>query len=125
MNYLVAGVYLVIGAISIWGYKNLQNINNWLETRIGVIPLNLFGYLGGAMQLGAVIAVSRGWWKNTSPIYHATSLIGSSGLMFTALYYGAMAPVLVNIIWLGMNTVGLLEGISNMEALDEMTKILV
>ena len=39
-------------------------------------------------------------------------------------YHEAMAPVLVNVIWMGMNTVGIFEGISNMQALAEMSKVI-
>ena len=50
--------------------------------------------------------------------------MGSTGLLLTAFYHEAMAPVLVNIIWMGMNTVGVFEGISNMSALEQATSIL-
>ena len=80
------------------------------------------GFLGGALQLGAVMAVSRGWLKNTSKSYHGLSLIGSSGLLATAFYHGAMAPTLVNIIWMGMNVVGIIESTSNTEALGILTE---
>ena len=38
--------------------------------------------------------------------------------MATAYYHNAMAPVLVNMIWMGMNVVGMAEGISNQNAIE-------
>ena len=86
--------------------------------------MDIVGYLGGGLQLAAVTAVSRGWLSNTSAAYHGISLIGSTGLLLTAFYHEAMAPVLVNIIWMGMNTVGIFEGITNMQALSQITQVI-
>ena len=96
-----------------------------MDNTIGVKTIDAVGYIGGAMQLGAVMAVSRGWLDNTSSTYHTLSLIGSSGLLATAFYHGAMAPVAVNIIWMGMNTIGIMDGISNLEALEEITSLIM
>ena len=35
-----------------------------------------------------------------------------------------MDAVLVNIIWMGMNTVGIFEGVSNLQALAEISKVI-
>ena len=86
--------------------------------------MDAVGYLGGALQFLAVTAVSRGWLLNTSAAYHGLSLVGSTGLLLTAFYHEAMAPVLVNIVWMGMNTLGILEGITNMQALEQATALL-
>ena len=68
------------------------------------------------------MAVSRDWLENTSKTYHLVSLVGSTGLLATAFYHGAMAPTLVNIIWMGMNVVGILESTSNTKALGLITE---
>ena len=125
MNTKVMGVSIVIGALSAYGYKNSKSLLSWMDNKIGVKTIDAAGYLGGALQLGAVTAVSRGWLSNTSTTYHMISLIGSSGLLATAFYHGAMAPVLVNVIWMGMNTVGIMEGVSNLEALGEITSMVM
>ena len=86
--------------------------------------MDIVGYLGGALQLAAVTAVSRGALSNTSAVYHGISLVGSTGLLLTAFYHEAMAPVLVNVIWMGMNTIGFFEGVSNMQALSQITQVI-
>lgn len=125
MNTKLIGVSLVIGALSAYAYKHTEALHSWMGDKIGVKMIDAAGYIGGALQLGAVTAVSRGWLSNTSTTYHTISLIGSSGLLATAFYHGAMAPVLVNVIWMGMNTVGIMEGISNLEALGEITNMVM
>ncbi len=115
MNKYILGVGLLFSIGTYIGYQNNQSIRKYLDDRFGAKLVDGVGYLGGALQLGAVLAVSRGWLKNTSSLYHTMSLIGSTGLLATAFYHEAYAPVLVNIIWMGMNTIGLFEGFSNME----------
>jgi len=122
MKAKVMGVGILVLSSSALMYNNRDMIISWLDKNIGRIGVDAMGYLGGAGQLGAVMAVSRGWLSNTSNLYHGISLIGSSGLLITAYYHGAMAPSLVNIIWMGMNTLGILEGVSNMEAFAQLTE---
>ena len=118
------GVTFLFTGISYWGYKNSERFREYLDKTYGRTLMDGVGYAGGALQLAAVTAVSRGWLSNTSATYHGVSLVGSTGLLLTAFYHNAMAPVLVNIIWMGMNTLGVLEGISNLEALEQATAIL-
>jgi len=125
MNNRVIGTSIVVGALSAYAYKNSEGLLSWMDNKLGVKTIDAAGYIGGALQLGAVTAVSRGWLSNTSTTYHAISLIGSSGLLATAFYHGAMAPVLVNVIWMGMNAVGVMEGVSNLEVLSELTSMVV
>jgi len=125
MKELVVGVMVVFTGLSYFGYKRATQLRNYLDTKYGKWNMDAVGYVGGALQLAAVTAVSRGWLANTSAVYHGISLIGSTGLLLTAFYHNAMAPVLVNVIWMGMNTVGVFEGITNLQALSEMSKILV
>ncbi len=118
------GVTFLFTGLSYWGYKNSERFREYLDKKYGRALMDAVGYAGGGLQLAAVTAVSRGWLSNTSATYHGISLVGSTGLLLTAFYHNAMAPVLVNIIWMGMNTLGVLEGISNMQALEQATALL-
>jgi hypothetical protein len=124
MNIVLLGVTFVFAGFTYYGKKRSTDIRNYLNDKYGRGKMDAVGYLGGALQLMAVTAVSRGWLSNVSTTYHGISLIGSTGLLLTAFYHDAMAPVLVNIIWMGMNTIGIFEGISNMEALAQLTDVL-
>ena len=121
---ILIGVTFVFVGLTYYGKKKSIQIRNHLEEKYGRGMMDAVGYAGGALQLMAVTAVSRGWLSNTSTAYHGISLIGSTGLLLTAFYHDAMAPVLVNIIWMGMNTVGIFEGVSNMAVLSQATSIL-
>ena len=121
---IVIGVMFVFTGLSYIGYKRADELRQLLDEKYGRRKMDAVGYAGGALQLAAVTAVSRGWLSNTSALYHGISLIGSTGLLLTAFYHEAMAPVLVNVIWMGMNTVGIFEGISNIQALAEMSKVI-
>ena len=121
---IVIGVMVIFSGLSYLGYRRATDLRNYLDKKYGRKKMDAVGYAGGALQLAAVTAVSRGWLSNTSSLYHGISLIGSTGLLLTAFYHEAMAPVLVNVIWMGMNTVGIFEGISNMQALAEMSKVI-
>ncbi len=118
MNKIVVGTVVVGGSLGWKAIKDMEANRKYLDEKYGRKIMDGVGYLGGALQLGAVVAVSRGWVSNTSFLYHGISFVGSSGLLATAYYHDALAPVLVNMIWMGMNVVGMLEGISNQAAID-------
>lgn len=114
-----AGVMITI----IGAYSRRQSIRNYIEANISESWINILGYAGGFMQLGAVAAVSTGWLKNTSPLYHGISLIGSSGLLLNAFYYGSNPALVINTIWMSMNIFGIVGGISNLEVLEDLTSL--
>lgn len=115
---------VIIGTVFVGGFtgwkliSDMEKNRKYLDEKYGRKIMDGVGYLGGALQLGAVVAVSRGWVSNTSFLYHGISFVGSSGLLATAYYHNALAPVLVNMIWMGMNVVGMIEGVSNQMAID-------
>jgi hypothetical protein len=114
-----AGVMITI----IGAYSRRQSIRNYIESNIPKSWINILGYTGGFMQLGAVTAVSMGWLKNTSPLYHGISLVGSGGLLLNAFYFGANPAVVINTIWMSMNIFGIVGGISNLEVLEDLPSL--
>jgi len=113
----VVGIIAV--TVGVAGYNQVA-IYNYISTRISERMINVLGFTGGFMQLGAVLAVSRGWLENTSVAYHTLSLVGSSGLLLNAFYYGANPAVVINLIWMTMNVVGIVEGVSQIDILDNI-----
>lgn len=118
MNQVILGTTFVGGYLGWKSLSNMESYREYLDKKYGRKMMDAVGYFGGALQLGAVVGVSRGWVSNTSFLYHGISFVGSSGLLATAYYHNALAPVLVNMIWMGMNVVGMIEGISNQAAID-------
>ena len=108
----VVGIIAV--TVGVAGYNQVA-IYNYISNRISERMINVLGFTGGFMQLGAVLAVSRGWLENTSVAYHTLSLVGSSGLLLNAFYYGANPAVVINLIWMTMNVVGIVEGVSQID----------
>jgi hypothetical protein len=115
----LAGVVILIG----YAVINRTVIKQYVEENVPESWINILGYTGGFMQLGAVLAVSRGWLENTSVAYHTLSLVGSSGLLLNAFYYGANPAVVINTIWMSMNVIGIVEGVSNFEVLDDLPSL--
>ena len=118
MNNVIIGTTFVGGYLGWKALSNMDSYREYLDKKYGRKMMDAVGYFGGALQLGAVVGVSRGWVSNTSFFYHGISFVGSSGLLATAYYHNALAPVLVNMIWMGMNVVGMIEGVSNQAAID-------
>ena len=112
-----------MGVVVIVGFLQRDLIRSRIEENLSERWINILGFTGGFMQLGAVLAVSRGWLTNTSVSYHGLSFIGSSGLLLNAFYYGANPAVVINIIWMAMNVVGLVEGLSNMTLLEDLGRV--
>lgn len=111
---------LGLGVAYVVGWNARASIRQWVDTSLSESLVNVLGFTGGFLQLGAVLAVSRGYLSNTSSLYHFISLLGSSGLLLNAFYYGARPAVVVNLIWMGMNVVGMIEGVSNQAVLAEI-----
>jgi hypothetical protein len=115
----LAGVIVLVGYAA-W---NRVAIKQYIEEKVPESWVNILGYTGGFMQLGAVIAVSRGLLDRKSVFYHTLSLVGSSGLLLNAFYFGANPAVVINTIWMSMNVFGIVEGISNLEVLEDLPSL--
>ncbi len=115
----LAGVVILIGYAAI----NRTVIKQYVEENVPESWINILGYTGGFMQLGAVLAVSRGLLDRKSVSYHTLSLVGSSGLLLNAFYYGANPAVVINTIWMSMNVIGIVEGVSNLEVLEDLPSL--
>jgi hypothetical protein len=116
-------VFGIMGFTAIIGWINRVSIYNYISNNISERMINILGFTGGFMQLGAVAAVSRGTLENTSVAYHTLSLIGSSGLLLNAFYYGANPAVVINLIWMSMNVLGIVEGVSKIDILDNIPSL--
>ena len=45
------------------------------------------------------------------------------GYFLNAFYYGANPAVVINTIWMSMNVIGIVEGVSNFEVLDDLPSL--
>ena len=65
---------MIIGTVFVGGFtgwkliSDMEKNRKYLDEKYGRKIMDGVGYLGGALQLGAVVAVSRGWVSNTSSL---------------------------------------------------------
>lgn len=62
--------------------------------------MELLGWVGAALVLGAYALLSAGKLSAERYTYHALNLIGSALLGAYALFHGAIASVAVNAVWM-------------------------
>ena len=84
MNTVIVGTTFIGGYLGWKTLSNMESYREYLDKKYGRKVMDGVGYFGGALQLGAVVGVSRGWVSNTSFFYHGLSFVGSSGLLATA-----------------------------------------
>lgn len=73
-----------------------------------VIVVNVVGWLGMALLIGAYALVTAGRLHGTSLMFQLMNLFGGAFLMVNSAYYGAWPSAALNVVWVGIGTVGLL-----------------
>lgn len=72
-----------------------------------VIAINVVGWLGMALLVGAYALVTAGRVLGTSLRFQLLNLFGGFFLMLNSAYYGAWPSVGLNLVWVVVGTVGL------------------
>ncbi|MBB3041866.1 hypothetical protein KM427_20915 [Nocardioides sp. LMS-CY] len=73
-----------------------------------VIVVNVVGWLGMALLIGAYALVTAGRLHGTSLMFQLMNLFGGAFLMVNSAYYGAWPSAALNVVWVGIGIVGLL-----------------
>ena len=63
--------------------------------------VDIVGWAGGALILGAYVLLSTGRLTGWSPIYQWMNVFGSIGFAINSGWHGAMPSVALNVIWMG------------------------
>ena len=74
------------------------------------ILIDIAGWLGAALLLLAYFLVSTGRVRGSSLRYQALNIVGSILLGGNALYYGAMPSVGIDVAWIGIGVLALVQG---------------
>lgn len=74
------------------------------------IALDIGGWLGAGLLLLAYYLVSTGTVRGASLRYQALNIIGSLLLGSNAFYYGAMPSVGIDVAWIGIGVLALVQG---------------
>lgn len=72
-----------------------------------VIAVNVVGWLGMALLIGAYALVTMGKVQVTSLVFQLMNLFGGFFLMLNSAYYGAWPSAGLNVVWVVVGLVGL------------------
>ncbi|HAY08028.1 MAG TPA: hypothetical protein PKV67_08570 [Hyphomonas sp.] len=64
--------------------------------------IEVAGWLGASLILGAYILLSAGKLKGDSPVYQWMNVIGAAGFILNSGYHGAIPSVAINVLWIGI-----------------------
>lgn len=74
------------------------------------VAIEVSGWAGAVLLLGAYAALSGGRVSQASPAYQWMNLAGALGLMANAAFHGSWPPVTVNLIWMAIALTALARG---------------
>ncbi len=74
---------------------------------VTVILINVIGWLGMALLIGAYALVSTGRILGPSLTFQLMNLVGGGSLMVNSAYYGAWPSAALNVVWVVIGVVGL------------------
>lgn len=72
-----------------------------------VILINVAGWIGMALLIGAYALVTAGWLHGPGLTFQLMNLIGGGALMVNSAYYGAWPSAVLNLVWVAIGLVGL------------------
>ena len=72
-----------------------------------MIIVNVVGWIGMALLIGAYALVSTGRILGPSLTFQVMNLFGGAALMINSAYYGAWPSAGLNVVWVVIGSVGL------------------
>ena len=66
------------------------------------LAVEIVGWSGAALILGAYALLSTGKLKGESLTYHMMNLLGGAGLLLNSAWNGALPSAALNLIWTGI-----------------------
>ncbi|MBY9065532.1 hypothetical protein K1X12_01395 [Hyphomonas sp. WL0036] len=69
--------------------------------------IEVAGWAGAALILGAYILLSMGRLQGNSPAYQWANVIGAAGFILNSGYHGAIPSVAINILWVAIGVFAL------------------
>jgi len=84
-----------------------------------VIVVNVVGWIGMALLIGAYALVTTGRITGPSLTFQMMNLVGGGALMVNSAYYGAWPSAVLNMVWVVIGVVGLARARRAVSALAE------
>jgi hypothetical protein len=69
--------------------------------------IDVIGWSGAALILGAYALLSAGKLKADSLAYHLMNILGAAGFVVNSGYNGAMPSAVMNVVWIGIGVYAL------------------
>jgi hypothetical protein len=72
-----------------------------------VVIVNVVGWIGMALLIGAYALVTAGRLHGPGLTFQLMNLVGGASLMVNSAYYGAWPSAALNLVWVAIGIVGL------------------
>jgi len=72
------------------------------------IAVEVAGWTGAALILGAYLMLSMGRLTGQSPLYQAMNVAGAAGFIVNGWWHGAIPSAALNVVWMLIGAVALL-----------------
>jgi hypothetical protein len=71
------------------------------------LAVEVIGWVGAALILGAYALLSSGKLRAESRIYHLMNILGAAGFVVNSGYNGAYPSAAMNVVWIGIGVYAL------------------
>jgi hypothetical protein len=74
------------------------------------LAVEVIGWLGALLIVGAYGLLSAGKLRSQSPLYHLMNIVGSAAFVLNSGWNGALPSAAMNVLWMGIGGYALLRG---------------
>ena len=71
------------------------------------LTIEVIGWVGAALILGAYALLSAGKLRSDSAVYHLMNILGAAGFVVNSGWNGALPSAAMNLIWIGIGVYAL------------------
>ena len=71
------------------------------------LAVELVGWMGALLIIGAYALLSAGRLKSQSLVYHVMNIVGAAGFVVNSGWNGALPSAALNVVWIGIGAYGL------------------
>jgi hypothetical protein len=69
--------------------------------------IEVIGWTGAALILGAYLLLSTGKLRSDSVTYHLMNILGAAGFVINSGWNGALPSAVMNVVWIGIGVYAL------------------
>jgi hypothetical protein len=71
------------------------------------LAIEIIGWTGAALILGAYALISAHRLRSDSVTYHLMNILGAAGFVINSGYNGALPSAVMNVVWIGIGVYAL------------------